>query len=70
MPLAQYSRIRLLTDVYESEGVSVGAIGYIIEVYNDEAYEIEFSDDNGITIAQVVVKQNEVESAELNISPD
>jgi hypothetical protein len=70
MPLAPYSRIRLVTDVYESEGVSVGAIGYIIEVYNDAAYEIEFSDDNGLTVAQVVVKQHEVERAELNHSLD
>jgi len=53
-----------LTDKYQSEGVSTGAIGFIIEIYGDEAYEVEFSDKNGITIALIAIPQDEVELAE------
>ncbi len=56
--------MRLLTDKYQSEGVSTGAIGFIIEIYGDEAYEVEFSDKNGITIALIAIPQDEVELAE------
>ncbi len=64
MVLPIYSRVRLLTDKYQSEGVSTGAIGFIIEIYGDEAYEVEFSDKNGITIALIAIPQDEVELAE------
>jgi hypothetical protein len=64
MALPMYSRVRLLTDKYQSRGVSVGAIGFIIEVYGDEAYEVEFSDKKGITIALIAIPQDEVELAE------
>jgi hypothetical protein len=63
MQIPNYSAIKLLTDKYVSEGVSKGAIGYVIEVYAD-GYEVEFSDDSGITIALFSVKENEIEAAE------
>lgn len=59
MSLQCYSRIRLLTDEYCSEGICIGAIGYIIEVYADDAYEVEFSDEAGTTIAQIVLKEDQ-----------
>ena len=59
MPIENYSRVRLLVDHYQ--GVTAGAIGYIIEVYDDGAYEVEFSNSNGITEAQVVVQENEIQ---------
>lgn len=37
------------------------AIGYIIEVYPDHAYEVEFCDTNGVTVAQIVAQQDELE---------
>jgi hypothetical protein len=55
-----YSSVRLLTNAFSEEGVTVGSIGYIIEVYGDE-YEVEFSDADGITIAQIVVAQDQIE---------
>jgi len=64
--LTNYSRIRIMTSRYEaSAGISRGAIGYIIETYNDGAYEVEFSATNGITIAQLILKENEIQLAEL-----
>lgn len=60
-----YARVRLLVD-HDDEGVKAGAIGYIIEVYDDGAYEVEFSDRNGITVAQVVLRENALQLDEPN----
>jgi hypothetical protein len=60
MTLEPYSLVKLLTDRYQDRGVSAGAIGTILEVYEDEAYEIEFSRDDGTTIAWFAILQNEV----------
>ena len=59
MSFPLYARVRLITDKYLAEGVGNGAIGYIIEKYKD-AYEVEFSDAQGITIAQIAVSPNEI----------
>lgn len=63
--MEQYSRVRLLTDKYKDEGVLKGHIGYIIEVYGEGNYEVEFSDSQtGITIAQFVALDEDMELAE------
>jgi len=59
--ITNYSRVKLLTDKFQSEGVKSGDIGYVIEVYGDHNYEVEFSNDHGITIAQIVAHENELE---------
>ena len=64
MKIQNYSRVRLLVDAYSQEGVSIDAIGYVIEVYPDEKYEVEFSDEHGITIAQIVLGSEEIIIAE------
>ena len=61
MPLPQFSIVRLLSDRHRDEGASIGATGTIVEVYDDDAYEVEFSDTNGITIALLALPQDEVE---------
>lgn len=58
--LEQYSLIQLVTDRYKDRGVTVGAIGVILEVYGDEAYEVEFSHEDGTTIAWFAVQRSEV----------
>jgi len=35
-------------------------LGYVIECYPDGKYEVEFSDANGITIAQLVASEQEL----------
>ncbi len=60
MALECYSSVQLLTDCYRDRGVSVGAIGTILDVYGAEAYEVEFSREDGSTIAWFAVKQDEV----------
>ena len=65
MNIPNYSRVRLLTDEYLSEGVNIGAIGYVIEIYPNNKYDVEFSDINGITIAQIILNANQFEIAEV-----
>lgn len=60
MTLEPYSLVKLLTDRYQDRGVAAGALGTILEVYEDEAYEIEFSRDDGTTLAWFAVLQTEV----------
>ncbi len=35
-------------------------LGYVIESYSDGKYEVEFSDANGITIAQIVAGEEDL----------
>jgi Domain of unknown function (DUF4926) len=60
MTLEPYSLIELLTDQYQDQGVIAGAIGTILEVYGTEAYEIEFSREDGSTIAWFAIPQTQV----------
>ena len=62
--LENYSRVRLLTDKYQSQGASCFDIGYVIEVYPGSEYEVEFSDANGITTAQIVANEEEIQIAQ------
>lgn len=60
MSLKPYTIVKILTNRYRDRGIDLGAIGTILDVYGDEAYEIEFSRDDGTTIAWFAVLQNEV----------
>ena len=62
--LEHYTRVRLLTDRYQPQSATRGDLGYIIEIYPDGAYEVEFSDANGITFAQIVAQENELQKDE------
>ncbi len=61
MTLEQYTVVQLLTNRYQDRGVKAEAIGTILDVYGDEAYEVEFSRGDGTTIAWFAVQQNEVQ---------
>lgn len=59
-----FQKVRLLTDKYVDEGINKGDIGVILEDYDGENFEVEFSDNNGITIALFAFSINEVEPIE------
>ena len=61
MTLEQYTVVQLLTNRYQDRGVKAEAIGVILDVYGDETYEVEFSREDGTTIAWFAVQQNEVQ---------
>lgn len=60
----QYERVRLVSNNWASDGAPAGTIGYIIEVYDDGAYEIEVSNSEGATVAQFVAQSTDLEPAE------
>jgi hypothetical protein len=63
--LELYSRVRVTTDRFLDEGVPAGAVGYIIESYDDGNYEVEVSDESGVTIAQFVASDDDLKLAPL-----
>lgn len=62
--LQNYSRVRLLTEKFQASGAALFDVGYIIEVYSDGDYEVEFSDKDGTTTAQIVVREEDIQLAE------
>lgn len=57
-----YNRVRLVTDRFAAEGAPEGAIGYVIEKYDDGALEVEVSDPRtGETVAQFVAEGSDLE---------
>ena len=58
--LAQFDVVRLVTDRYRDRGVGIDALGTILEVY-EEAFEVEFSRLDGMTIDWFPVESAEVE---------
>lgn len=62
MKFLEFDTVILIND-YESEGLKKGDIGAILMVYSEpnEAYEVEFVDNNGEVKAQVVLLPNEIE---------
>ncbi len=65
MKLQLYNRVRLSTNRFANEGAKKGDLGYIIEIYDDGSCEVEFSDSNGISYAQIVANPDELENDEL-----
>ena len=62
--LAKFSRVCLQTEKYNSLGACLFDVGYIIEVYPDSGYKVEFADANGIRTAQIVAREEELQLAE------
>lgn len=57
--------IRLIENI-SSEKLTKGDLGVIVEIFSDPeiAYEVEFCDEKGRTIAQVVLKEHQFEVLE------
>lgn len=60
MPLDPLSAVRLVTDRDRDKGVGAGAVGVVLDVYED-AYEVEFSRADGSTVAWFAVEHDQVE---------
>jgi Domain of unknown function (DUF4926) len=59
--IEQFSRVKIVTSRFESEGVFFGMLGYVIECYPDGAFEVEISDSQGVTVAQFVAGRSDLE---------
>jgi hypothetical protein len=62
--LSLYDVVRLAVDLPE-DGLQAGAIGTVVEIFDvpQRAYEIEFADDSGTTIAQLALEPGQIEPA-------
>lgn len=62
MKFLEYDTVVLIND-YENEGLKKGDMGAVLMVYTEpnEAYEVEFVDNDGEVKAQVVLLPNEIE---------
>ena len=56
-----YQKVKLLTNRYIKEGLKKGDMGVILEIYDDNNFEVEFFDENGFTIALFAFPENELE---------
>jgi len=60
--LSLYDVVRLSVDLPE-DGLQAGAIGTVVEIFDtpQRAYEVEFADDSGTTIAQLALEPGQLE---------
>ena len=49
----------MLNNTYISDGIKKNAIGYILEIYDEEYCEVEFSSEDGSTIAVQAINKND-----------
>lgn len=62
MALPYLSTVRLREDVARDLTVVADAVGVIVDVYDDGAYEVEFSDEqDGTTIALLTLREDQIE---------
>lgn len=62
MNMKLFDRVRLLRDI-PLRNLKRGMTGTIVEVFDkpNRAYEVEFSDNNGVTVAQLALQPSEIE---------
>ena len=58
--IAKYGRVRLVTDRFSGEHANAGMVGYVIEIYPDGNFEVEFSNADGTAVAQVVASERDL----------
>lgn len=64
MTLQEYDVVRLRQPV-PKHNLAVGAVGAIVMVYdNPTAYEVEFCDQNGVTLALLTLREDALEATE------
>jgi len=65
-----FQDVRLLTDKYfEEMGIKKGDIGVIVETWDDDHFEVDFSDSSGATIVCFAFPRNELELVEEEVNP-
>jgi hypothetical protein len=60
-----YDLVRLMVDLPD-EGLSAGAVGAVVHVFEEPslAYEVEFADEHGRTIAQLPLTAGQIQKVD------
>ena len=64
MRYRQYQKVRLTTNKYIDDGIKQGDVGIVLEDYDGGNYEVEFSDEKGVTIALFAFAKEDIEPVE------
>jgi len=59
-----HEKVRILSNRFREKGAPFGSIGYVIEKWADNLWEVEVSRVDGTAIARVVVRPEDIELAE------
>jgi Domain of unknown function (DUF4926) len=59
-PSIQLLDVVALTDDLPNKGLLRGQVGTVVETLAPGVFEVEFSDDQGRTYAQVAIKENQL----------
>lgn len=62
--LELYERVVLLTDRFREDDVLTGDIGYVVQIMDDDLYEVEFATEQESTKAIIVAHRDEIVSRE------
>lgn len=54
-----FQKIKMLTNKYAEDGIMEGSVGYILEIYDQNYCEVEFSDADGNTIAVQAINKDD-----------
>lgn len=57
MSIPLYSRVKFIGEFDQFPMLKENSYGYVIEDYEDGNYEVEFSDEDGVTYAQIVLPE-------------
>lgn len=64
MNIAMFDRVKYLGREVIDEKIKSGDIGYVIEIYDDGNFEVEFSNLDGTTRGTVVLAEHKLEVAQ------
>lgn len=59
--IKQYQSVRLITHKYTNENLRFGMLGTILEIYDEDNYEIEWYDDLGNVVLMCSFKIDDFE---------
>ena len=55
----KYQKVKMINNNYIEDGIQEGYIGYILEIYDENYCEVEFSNTDGSTIAVQAINKSD-----------
>lgn len=64
LEMKQFDKVMVLNNKYINDGVNMGDIGFIIDIFSDSAYDVEFSLPDGTTYALCIINPDDLKKVE------